>query len=154
MKYLLFRGDPAGMSNVKMGLDIGVGLAHLTNRVLVMYENDALWEGARPIAGRAETAPRPTVLDLFDVPVPHLREEYLVPALADLSLHRCSWSDLVDAVYYPPDVVPAGGRVEAVRNGPGDGYTIDAPLDENEGVQNDSRPPARQPHLVYLPPAR
>lgn len=154
MKYLLFRGDPAGMSNVKMGLDIGVALAHLTNRVLVLYENDPLWEGARPIAGREQTAARPTALDLFDVPVPHLREEYLVPALSDLSLHRCSWSDLVDAVYYPSDIAPVGPQFEAFCNGRKHAYTIDERLDEYDVVQIDARPLAYYSHFFYLPDAR
>jgi FkbM family methyltransferase len=154
MKYLLFRGDPAGLSNVKMGFDIGVGLAHLTNRVLVVYENDPLWEGARPIAGRAETAPRPTVFDLFDVPVPYLREEYLVPALPDLSLHRCNWSDLADAVYYPPDVAPVGPLFEAFRNGRRHAYTLDEGLDDYDVIQIDSRPLAHYSHFFYLPDTR
>ena len=154
MRYLLFRGDPAGMSNVKMGLDIGVGLAHLTNRVLVLYENDPLWEGARPIAGRPGTAPCPTILDLFDVPVPLLGEECLVPALPDLSLHRCSWSDLADAIYHPPDVALEGPLFESFRNGRRYAYTIDEALDRHDVIQIDSRPLAHYSHFFYVPDRR
>lgn len=157
VKYLLFRNDPSptGLSNRKLGLDIGVGLAHLTGRTLVAYENDPLSDGAAPVVAlRRPDTPQPTILDLFDLPVPHMREEFFSLRMTGLSLHRCAWHDLPWAFFYYPADMPTGDRqFEDFRNGRRYAYTIDGRLNEFDVLQVDARPLALYSYFFYLPAA-
>jgi len=158
VKYLLFRNDPSpgGLSNHKVALDIGVGLAHLTGRTLVVYENDPLWDGPAPVVAlRRPVAPRPSILDLFDLPVPNLREEFFWLRMSRLSLHRCSWQDFPQAFfYYPADMATSGREFEDFRNGRAYAYTIDERLNEFDVLQVDARPLALYSYFFYLPADR
>ena len=108
MQYLLFRSDPSpiGLSNLRMSLDIGVGLAALTNRVLIFYENEPVWDGPEPVL--VHTHPddaRPTILDLFDVPVPHIDERWASEPLGRRApldrrrLYACDWANVCESVF-------------------------------------------------------
>jgi hypothetical protein len=158
VKYLLFRSDPSpgGLSNLKMALDIGVGLAHLTGRTLVVYENDPLWDGPAPVVAlRRPAAPRPTILDLFDLPVPHVREEFFSLPVCGLSLHRCAWHDFPHSLFYYPADMPTGDRAfEDFCNGRRYAYTIDERLNAFDVLQVDARPLALYSYFFYLPAAR
>ena len=76
MKYLYFNAYFAGLSNCKLALDIGVGLAHLTRRVLVIYNNRPIARGSFAAGVDERTAGKqPTVIDLYDCPVERIDEE-------------------------------------------------------------------------------
>jgi hypothetical protein len=69
MGGLFFKLYHAGMSNCRMSLDIGVGLAHLTGRTLVPYGVRAPWSSHPLLGTQKDTTHCATVLDLFQLPV-------------------------------------------------------------------------------------
>jgi hypothetical protein len=101
-RYLEFRLDKyLGMSNVRMGLEIGVGLAHLARRTLVPYDVKPLWRGSHPVVDQQRKSREASILDLFEVPVPTLPEAQR-PEIATLSAVELDWPDLYDAVFRHP----------------------------------------------------
>ncbi len=69
-KVLYLRLYLAGMSNMRMSLEIGVALAHLTGRVLVPYHARAVDTGHSPHLEFGRDFTRyATLLDLLDLPV-------------------------------------------------------------------------------------
>ena len=127
MQYLLFRSDPSpiGLSNLRMSLDIGVGLAALTDRVLIFYENEPVWDGPEPVLARTHPEDaRPTILDLFDVPVPHLDERFASDPLSRRApldrrrLYACDWENVCESVFaHPRELATDDRRLTAFRNG-------------------------------------
>jgi hypothetical protein len=115
MGRLFFRMYHAGLSNCRMSLDVGVGLAHLTGRVLVPFAVQPPWSGD-PAFGQG--VPEATILDLFDVPVPISREH----AGANAVHHRGLASLMATAVHetvlrVPPAPPVESGDFVAFRNG-------------------------------------
>lgn len=101
-RYLEFRLDRSvGLSNVRMGLEIGVGLAHLARRTLVPCDVAPLWRGSHPVVGQPGTSREASILDLFEVPVPMLPEAQR-PEITTLSAVELDWPDLYDAVFRHP----------------------------------------------------
>jgi hypothetical protein len=70
MRSLYFKLYNAGLSNCRMSLEVGVGLAYLTNRTLVPYAVKAPWTSEPLPQFQKERIQRATVLDLFHLPVP------------------------------------------------------------------------------------
>jgi GDP-fucose protein O-fucosyltransferase len=70
MSRLFFKLYHAGLNNCRMSLDIGIGLAHLTGRILAPYGVKPAW-CSDPVLHEGVDYERSTnVLDLFDLPIP------------------------------------------------------------------------------------
>ena len=117
-RYLEFRaGRSFGLSNARMGLEIGVGLAHLTRRTLVPYDVKPLWQGSHPVVPMEGRRGGATILDLFEVPVPTLPESECARIAADSGVRELAWPDLFACVFRHPDAGPADdARFAAFRN--------------------------------------
>jgi hypothetical protein len=99
-----------------MGLEIGVGLAHLTRRTLVPYDVQPLWRGSHPVVGQQGKSGEASILDLFEVPVPTLPEAQR-SQIATLSTVELDWPDLYQAVFRHPAMGAVDERdFEAFRN--------------------------------------
>jgi hypothetical protein len=162
MQYLLFRSDPSpiGLSNLRMSLDIGVGLAALTNRVLIFYENEPVWDGPEPVW--AKTHPddaRPTILDLFDVPVPHLDERFASDPLGRRApldrrrLYACDWVNVSESAFaHPRELAADDRRFTAFRNGRGHVHQLPPGADAVEFLQVSCRTFGLYSYYFYVRP--
>lgn len=73
MRYLYYtnyRSGQAGLSNCIMSIEIGVVLAHLTNRMLVLEGNNSPPANIVAYDGRVDNREGSRVTDLIDLPVP------------------------------------------------------------------------------------
>ena len=70
VRRLFFKGYSAGLSNCILSLEIGVGLAHLTDRVLVPYGFDLPWCPDGPPTRENSGRRQATLLDLLEIPGP------------------------------------------------------------------------------------
>ena len=73
MRYLFYtnyRSGNAGLSNGIMSIEIGVILAHLTNRMLVLDGNRSPPANIVAYDGRVDNREGSRVTDLIDIPVP------------------------------------------------------------------------------------
>lgn len=155
MQYLLFRSDPSpiGLSNLRMSLDIGVGLAALTNRVLVFYANEPVWDGPDPVLARAQPDdPRPTILDLFDVPVPQLDERFVSDRLAHASLHATTWADVCESAFVHPRDLDDDARLAAFLNGRRHAHRLSPAAEHAEVLQVSCRTFGLYAHFFYVDP--
>lgn len=75
MKYLKYRVYGAGLSNQRMSLDMGVALAHFTDRALAPYGFLPLMHSGQFLPGQKE---KYNICDLFDLPVPSVRADLMV----------------------------------------------------------------------------
>jgi hypothetical protein len=100
VKYLQYGVYRAGLSNQLMSLELGVGLAYLTNRVLVPR--------VAPIpCGRTliRGTKAPHILDLFDVPNPVIMPGQRIPADGSDLVGRDFDGNLVTtAMFFPSDL--------------------------------------------------
>ena len=155
MRYLLFRSDPSpiGLSNLRMSLDIGVGLATLTDRTLVFYENEPAWDGPEPVLARTHPDdPRPTILDLFDVPVPQLDERFASHRLASGSLHATHWADVCESAFAHPRDLDDDARFAAFVNGRRHSYRLSPAAEEAEFLQVSCRTFGLYSYFFYVSP--
>ena len=95
LDYLCY--GPSGFSNVQMSFECGMILSYLTNRVFVI-RNEIPNTHCRSV-----DVPKARISDLFDIPVPYIREEdtglyyskkHTVTKLTDFNF--------VDSVFYNP----------------------------------------------------
>lgn len=99
MGQLFFKLYDAGLSNCRMSLDIGVGLAYLTGRTLTPYGVKPPWT-SRPLLRRNhDYTERATVFHLFDLPVP-VESIYSRKRNIRLAQVKRPWSgSVVDSVF-------------------------------------------------------
>jgi hypothetical protein len=83
-----------------MSFEIGMVLAHLTDRVFVPYGFGVPWH---PEAN-GETDRGPTIADLFDVPVPFRRDRLFDNHVHEPRALRCDWMPLYKSVLAFPDL--------------------------------------------------
>lgn len=98
-----------------MGLEIGVGLAHLAQRTLIFYDAKPLWRGSHPSIAEDESV-NASILDLFEVPGPTLPEAHRAQIAADHGVRALDWPDAFACVFRHPAADPDARRFEAFRN--------------------------------------
>ncbi len=103
MRRLIFRGYEAGLSNQRLSLEIGVGLALLTNRVLVPYGFGLPCAAEPRIWPPGGGHPPATVVDLFDLPVQVDPRHVLCDEVDLHSSVRCRWPNVRDSVLCFPN---------------------------------------------------
>jgi len=130
--------DPGLLTNRRMSLEIGVGLAVLTGRRLSMPWADRIGNAPGPAPARHrgqgtahQADPRPRMLDLWEVPVATVTDEEWVDA-ADDAPAALDWGIYTKCVYLAdPQKVPhpgviefANGRTRFVRVPPSDDHAL------------------------------
>lgn len=94
---LRIQRDAGLLTNLRMSVEVGVGLAHLTGRRLWASFDQPIPPAPTssiPVAERGRPA---TVLDLFEIPVPIVHGDEL-PALDAMRTDRIDWPDFAHAV--------------------------------------------------------
>ena len=105
-RHLYFRGHAAGLSNQRMSFEIGMVIAHLTDRVFVPYGFGVPWyPGSNGNARRG-----PNIADLFDVPVPFRRDRLFDKTVYVPGALRCDWAPMFQSVLAFPDLDSADER--------------------------------------------
>ena len=103
MRYLYYtnyQSGGAGLSNGIMSIEVGVILAHLTNRLLVLEGNAPPPANIVNYDGRVNNLNPSRITDLLDLPVPWVEPDAVdLQGLESLELTNLSLGDL--AVYYP-----------------------------------------------------
>ncbi len=124
---LRLESDPGLLTNRRMTLEIGVGLAHLSGRRLSMPWDDLIGSapGHRPATAGADGAPAvlPSVFDLWDVPVDVVSIEEWADVEQASTYDSIDWGPFMHCVYLADDdPVPhpgvrdfANGRTRYVR---------------------------------------
>jgi len=95
LDYLCY--GPSGLSNVQMSFECGMILSYLTHRIFVIRNEEPNTHC------RTESLPKARISDLFDIPIPYIRDE-------DTKLYyskkhtRCDLTNfnLIDSVFYSP----------------------------------------------------
>lgn len=117
MRYLYYtnyQSGGSGLSNGIMSIEIGVVLAHLTNRLLVLDGNISPPANIVPYDGRVDTLRPSRVTDLLDLPVPWVEPaDVELAGLESLELTTLSLGDF--AFHFPKnlDVSTADARAFA-----------------------------------------
>lgn len=109
--YTNYMSGQAGLSNAIMSIEIGVALAHLTNRFLVLDGNCSPPANVVAYDGRVSNAHPSRVTDLIDIPVPW--GEPTSVDLTGLAARELTNLSLGDVVFYFPgtlDVTSADAR--------------------------------------------
>src|SRR4051812_18591231 len=103
MRYLYYTSylsGRSGLSNGIMSVEVGVILAHLTNRLLVLDGNIPPPANIVSYDGRVTNARPSRVTDLVDIPVPWVEPDTVEwKGLPSLELTNLSLSDF--ALYFP-----------------------------------------------------
>lgn len=152
MKYLYFNGYPAGLSNNKMALDIGVGLAYLTNRTLVYFNNYPVWPGSyRPLNDASIPSERPTVIDLYDTPIQQMSQQEFLQQPGPLTRYDVPMQVMTQSLFYFPSDLPIDDeRFHAFRNGRQHAYTITPQMNEADVVCINGKTLGLYSHSFYL----
>lgn len=116
MRRLFFSGLYSGYSNVRMSLDIGVVLAHLSGRTLVPYRFRMPRRHAPP-EGDQRVQPPMLVPELFDIPVPYDDSALLKTWILQPGALACEWPSLEDALFAQDGLPQDDARFLAFRNG-------------------------------------
>ena len=103
MRYLYYtnyQSGGSGLSNGIMSIEVGVILAHLTNRLLVLDGNVPPPANVVPYDARVSNLKPSRITDLLDMPVPWVEPDAVdLKGLESLELTSLSLTDL--AVYFP-----------------------------------------------------
>lgn len=91
--------DPGYLSNKRMALELGVGLAHLSGRTLSLPIDRPVGWGPRP-AIEGDDAGRPSSLrDLYELPVDVIDDDEFERRTPERGTRVVEWPDLHDAVF-------------------------------------------------------
>ena len=126
-RRLFIPGYFAGFTNSRISLELAVGLAHLTGRILAPYRFRVPLRASAPL--RAEQFEKPLALipDLFEIPVPWSNEYLEERRLPEPDALTCEWAeDLCDSLFYlNADDLPDDEFCRAFRNGRSHAYRFD-----------------------------
>ncbi|HEY4184863.1 MAG TPA: O-fucosyltransferase family protein [Polyangia bacterium] len=101
LHYTNYQSGHSGLSNGIMSIEVGVVLAHLTNRLLVLEGNVSPPANIVTYDGRVSNLKPSRITDLVDLPVPWLDLEAVdLQGLESLDLTELSLADF--AFYFPP----------------------------------------------------
>jgi hypothetical protein len=117
--FLRIEGDPGLLTNRRMSLEIGVGLATLAGRRLCMPWGEPIGHAPGPGPARSrhggapdDPAPRPSMLDLWEIPLDPVTDEEWADA-GGAAAHTLHWGDFTKCVYLAdPDPVPASSVID------------------------------------------
>lgn len=98
--HTLYRRGRAGLSNLVMSLELGVVLAKLTERVLIVVGNDSPSANVVRYEGLLDKARASLVTDLFELPLPWLAEDAV--DLAAYAPYELFDGPAWDSVFYWP----------------------------------------------------
>jgi hypothetical protein len=153
--YTNYQSGQAGLSNAIMSIEIGVVLAHLTNRFLVLDGNRPPPANLVAYDGRVHNDRPSRVTDLIDIPVPWGEPESieLERPLDSLELTDRSLSDL--AFYFPQTLDLASEDARSFARGRDHWVTITEELDRIPVLRLSEEPlvppqPPRQHHRNNL----
>jgi SM-20-related protein len=132
MKYFyhgVYRKGQAGLSNLIMSAELGVVLAYLTDRVLVLAENNTPTANVVAYEGILSNSTPSRITDLLDLPVPWIDgESFNIGGRQTLELsHRPSWQSVF---YFPPSMSTDTDDFKAFRRDRPDVLTYGAELRE------------------------
>ena len=142
--YTTYRSGEAGLSNLVMSIEVGVILAHLTNRFLVLDGNNPptaniVWSGDRVNNGR-----RSKVTDLIDLPI-----AWGEPGSVDLiglETFELTDRDLSDiAFYFPRTLNLSSSDARSFARGRDHWLTMTDELDRIPVLRLSEDPIARDP---------
>jgi hypothetical protein len=166
VKYLYYRTHLAGLSNQRMSLDVAVGMAHLTGRALVEHRGrlnrrprreprpkDRARAAADVVAAAAAELGEPSILDLFDVPVPVLGEADFLRNYHDYDIRYYNRSDIPKLVFHHPadlDVSTEDARLFA--RGRRQFFSVDERANEADVLQFFGLNFGMYSYTFYLPP--
>lgn len=156
MRRLFFRGYESGLSNARMSLEIGVGLAHLGGRALVPY-NFRLPARFSPVLLQQGRDLRhcSSIFDLFDVPLPCTLDYVHDPQVHVPGALRCPWEHVFNSVFYFPAELPIwDGRFQDFRNHRPHAHTFDEGLRSAADLVLDVQTLGFYSHYFYLAPQR
>ena len=145
--------DVGYLSNKRMALEAGIGLAHLSGRTLSLPVDSPVGWGPRPAlegpaAGRAST-----LRDLYDLPVTVMGDEEYDGLLADNRVQPVDWPDLFTVVFVdPPALQHTADFVPFAHGRPAVGFEpawADAPI-----LDVSARGLGLYSYLFYLEPDR
>lgn len=114
LHYTNYQSGGAGLSNGIMSIEVGVVLAHLTNRLLVLDGNASPPANVVPYDSRVDGHRPSRITDLLDLPVPWVQPDDVdLTGLDSLELTTLSLAEL--AFYFPKtlDVSTADARAFA-----------------------------------------
>jgi len=149
---LQLRRDVGLLTNIRMGVEIAVGLAHLTDRKLLLPFGEPVPGAPRSSIADADVGRPATLLDLLELPVEIVHPD----EAADVEALRCDtfdWTAFTQKVCVVGDDIDttdqqlldfANGRTSFVRP-----PASDAPL-----VRIDGRPLSFYSYFFFAPPAR
>jgi hypothetical protein len=156
MSRLFFKLYYAGLSNCRMSLDIGVGMAYLTGRTLVPFAVKPSWSSDPLVQNNG--VPRPTVLDLYAIPG-NIQYDYAnrrkITTKAQTKAPLKPWdAPVADSVFADSDTVdPEDKNFRAFRNGrPHLWRTAEAAHDKDICFDNFTL--GMYSHFFYLPEPR
>jgi hypothetical protein len=108
--------DVGYLSNKRMALEVGVGLAHLSGRTLSMPVDRPVGWGPRPAVGEDVAGPPSSLRDLFAVPVPVMGEAETTAAVAGRPVVPVDWPDLHTVVVVDPPGLAADADPDSVAD--------------------------------------
>ena len=129
LSYSVYRHGHAGISNLIMSVELGVVLAQLMDRVLILRGNIAPAANVVTYAGFPSVTERSTVTDLLELPVPWQDAR-------DVELDGFEWRELADrrlfesVFYYPPSINTESGDFRAFAGKRTDFFTYDKSLED------------------------
>jgi len=155
-RNLYFRLYFGGMSNVRMSLDIGIALAHLTGRTLVPYNVRQLDLGhSRLLSAGSDFRYYSKIFDLMDIPVNVDNRLFFTDRTSEIDAHLLYEGSFVHSVFYYPDSL--GLKSPWVRdfvNGRDDGkvFTLDKQASQAEALCVGGRTLAMYSYFLCLKP--
>lgn len=109
--------DGGYLSNKRMALEIGVGLAHLSDRVLSLPVDRPIGWGPRPALGGPIAGTPSSLRDLYDLPVTVLGDDDYADLADKHTVQPVDWPDLNTVVVVDRPDAPAADDIEAFANG-------------------------------------
>ena len=150
MRRLFVPGYYAGFSNQKMSLDIAVGLAYLTGRVLVPYRfREPRW--FPPTAEPSRVPEPPRLPDLFDIPVAWSDEYLLKTWISQPDALHCPWAPVFESVFCLSGEPPNDDvRFRQFRNGRQYVHTFSPEQDDAPDLHISAHTLGHYSHFFYL----
>ena len=145
--------DVGYLSNKRMALEVGVGLAHLSGRTLSLPVDARVGWGPRPALEGPEAGRASTLRDLYDLPVAVMGDDEYAELLAEHPVRAVAWPDLHTAVFVDPPEHADGSDFVAFAHGrPAIGF--DPAWAEDPILDVAARGLGSYSYLFYLEPER
>lgn len=148
--------DVGYLSNKRMALEVGIGLAHLSGRTLSLPIDLPIGSGPRPAITGAAAGPPSSLADLYDLPVAVLGDAAYAGLTDRHSARTIDWPDLNHVVVVgPPEIDDRErpGDLEAFAQGR-DAVSLDPAWEDAPLLDLPARGLAFYSFLFFLGPER